>query len=115
MWRLIFFLPLLALTIYIFIKTHSDEEETDEEILSEEEQAEEEEYLEEKEHLMTLAIRMLKKGKDYADEEKIEADFKDCDFSDPEKPQARFVLFTDRKTIPFAAKNGNLIRYRDKQ
>ena len=98
MWRLIFFIPLLALTVYIFIKSQDPENDED---------------FDKQEELADIAIRMLKQGKDYDDADKIEFTFSEYDFSDEEKPYARFTLYTDRKTIPFKSSDGKLIRYKE--
>ena len=100
MWKLLFFIPLIALTVYIFIKSREEEEDPFENNKSE---------------LAELAVRMLYKGKDYANKDAIECEFDEFDFSDENAPYARFTLFTDKKTIPFKAEKGQLIRYKDKQ
>lgn len=96
MWKLICFVPLLALTIYIIIKSLNDPEE-DEEL---------------KQYYTDLAIKLLKQGKDYQNAEDITSSFNEFDLSDPDDPHVSFVLECEDISIPFEIKNGNIIRYR---
>ena len=96
-WKLVFFLPLLILTIYIIVSSVRADSAED---AYEDEQ---------KKRLISAAEQMLKAEKIPGD---LFADFIDYDFSIAEKPRAKFTLKSPQEVYPFEAKDGKLIRYR---
>jgi len=96
---LLFFLPLLAMTIYISIRSGKEKNYEKKQ----------------KERLIKAAGKMLKQGTDYNSQEKMKARFLDSDFSREDAPRAEFILKTDKGSYPFEAREGNLIRYRNRK
>ena len=97
MLKLLYFLPLFAMTIYIIIRSIRDEKEA----RSYEK--------EQKRFLINLAMNMLKKGIDFHDRNSVKVRFHHYDFSQEGKPLASYDLITDVGTYPFETRDGRII------
>jgi hypothetical protein len=99
MLKLLYFLPLFIMTIYIIIRSVKD-------------QKDDRSYeKDQKEFLINLAMNMLKKGTDFHDPNTVKVRFHHYDFSEEGKPLAEYDMITDVGTYPFETRDGRIIRH----
>ena len=99
MLKLLYFLPLFIMTIYIIIRSMKD-------------QKDDRSYeKDQKEFLINLAMNMLKKGTDFHDPNTVKVRFHPFDFSEEGKPLAEYDMITDVGTYPFGTRDGRIIRH----
>ena len=98
MWKLVFFLPLLALTVYIIVKDVQD---------SKAEKAQDEF----KEYCVSLAEKLLQSEDEQFDIDRYHIYFKQIDMSDPENPSAVFKIENHDGKMRFEVRNGKIIRH----
>lgn len=103
MLKLLYFLPLFIMTIYIIIRSIKDEKET-------------RSYeSDQKKFLINLAMNMLKKGTDFHDPNTVKVRFHHYDFSEEGKPLAEYDMITDVGVYPFETRDGRIIRHTMKE
>jgi hypothetical protein len=93
MWKMIFFIPLFALTTYIIVKSTSGDDENEEE----------------KKKYAEMALKML--GVDKKKASDIEFVFYEHDFSDPKNPYALFDVYVGEKAFLFEVKDQKIYRH----
>lgn len=98
MWKLVFFLPLMAMTAYIVIKG------------SEEEKAEQSQD-EFRSYCVSLAKKMLLQEDENFDIGKYHIYFKEVDMSDPDNPSAIFKIENHKAKMRFEVRDGKIIRH----
>ena len=103
MLKLLYFLPLFIMTIYIIIRSNKDEKEAQ---IYEQDQ---------KRFLINLAMNMLTKGTDFHDRNSVKVRFHHYDFSQEGKPVAAYDMITDVGTYPFETRDGRIIRHTRKE
>ncbi|MBQ6560108.1 MAG: hypothetical protein IJL85_04685 [Erysipelotrichaceae bacterium] len=103
MLKVLYFVPLFIMTIYIIIRSIKDEKET---------QSFEKDQ---KKFLINLAMNMLQKGTDFHDPNVVKVRFHSYDFSEKDKPFAEYDLITDVGIYPFETRDGRIIRHTMKQ
>ena len=98
MLKLLFFLPLLILTVYSIVKDIQDSkaEQSDEEF---------------KEYCVSLAEKLLKSEDEEFDIDKYHIYFKEIDRSDPDNPAAVFKIENHDGKMKFEVRNGKIIRH----
>ena len=103
MLKLLYFLPLFIMTIYIIIRSMKD-------------QKDDRSYeKDQKEFLINLAMNMLTKGTDFHDRNSVKVRFHHYDFSQEGKPVAAYDMITDVGTYPFETRDGRIIRHTRKE
>ena len=103
MLKILYFVPLFVLTVYIIVRSLKDD------------RSEKDFEKEEKQLLIRLAAHMLHKGSDYQNPKSITGKFHHYDFSDENRPVAEFDVITDLETYPFETKDGKIIRHSRKE